>query len=166
MSTDSAAFSSSQGPSSATTGVIIPNKSTIAEEEIEVPFGRDESPTSSRPGSTEGMRISVISGSTANAMSQRHQSQDERLATRSPLDRLGQGGQSFGLGGFNAIGAGFLSSPRSEDEETGSDRRGGSEYYDKMSFGRASVASDVSGKGGRIRQVVIIFRRNEEFFTD
>lgn len=155
-SAESAAFSSSQGPSSATTGVIIPNKSTIAEEEIEVPFGRDESPTSSRPGSADGMRISVNSGSTANAIAQRRQSPDERLVTRSPLDRLGQGGQTFGLGGLNALGAGLLSSPRSEDDETGSDRRGGSEYYDKMSFGRASVASDISGKGVRVRQVVVV----------
>jgi hypothetical protein len=29
------------GPSSATSGVVIPNKSTIAEEEIQVPYGRD-----------------------------------------------------------------------------------------------------------------------------
>lgn len=35
-------------PSTATSGVVIPNKSTIAEEEIQVPYGRDDGPDSMR----------------------------------------------------------------------------------------------------------------------
>lgn len=119
----------------------------IAEEEIKVPFGRegDDESSSSRAASPDGMRISMRSaGTDPNAP----RSPDGR----SPLDRLGQG-QSFSIGGLNALGAN-LASPRSEDEEdAGSDRRAPSEYFDKMSLGRASVQSDVSGKGGRVRQV-------------
>ena len=35
-------------PSTATSGVVIPNKSTITEEEIQVPYGRDDGPDSMR----------------------------------------------------------------------------------------------------------------------
>ncbi len=35
-------------PSTATSGVVIPNKSTITEEEIQVPYGRDDGPDSIR----------------------------------------------------------------------------------------------------------------------
>jgi len=129
--------------SQATAGVIIPNKSTIAEEDIKVPFGRsgdeDESPTSSRVGSPDGMRVSLQSaGSNANGGPR---SPDGR----SPLDRLGQG-HTFGL---NALGANLGSSPKSDEDEAGSDRRAPSEYFDKLSYGRASVQSDLSGKGAR-----------------
>lgn len=131
------------GSSQATTGVIVPNKSTIAEEDIKVPFGRsgdeDESPTSSRAGSPDGMRVSLQSASTNANGGPR--SPDGR----SPLDRLGQG-QTFGL---NALGANLVSSPKSDEDETSSDRRAPSEYFDKLSYGRASVQSDVSGKGAR-----------------
>jgi hypothetical protein len=37
---------SAPAPSTATSGVVIPNKSTIAEEEIQVPYGRDDGPDS------------------------------------------------------------------------------------------------------------------------
>ena len=168
-SNESSAFSSSQGPSSVTPGVIIPNKSTIAEEVIEVPFGREEdSLLSSRPGSPEGgvdpnTRASIQSGSAHTAgrgsgRSARSSPDSLRLSTKSPLDRLGgQAQQSFGeaVGGLSALGQGLLVSSRSEDEGAMSERRAGSDYYDKMSFGRASVASDVSGRGGRVRQVCV-----------
>lgn len=167
-SNESSAFSSSQGPSSATAGVIIPNKSTIAEEVIEVPFGRDgDSPSPSRPDSPVGSadldntRASIQSGSVNTAgpgggRSARSSPDSLRLSTKSPLDRLGGQARSFSgtVGGLNALGQGLLASSRSEDEEGAmSERRAGSDYYDKMSFGRASVASDVSGRGGRVRQV-------------
>ncbi|KAF8308269.1 hypothetical protein DL93DRAFT_2171228 [Clavulina sp. PMI_390] len=144
-------------PGQATTGVIIPNKSMIAEEEIKVPFGQagdddDLSPSSSRAGSPEdgAMRVSLQSASTANLREPR--SPDGR----SPLDRLGQAqAQTFGL---NALGAnlGVGGGVRSDDDldETGSERRGGSDYYDKMSFGRTSVQSDVSKRGMGARQSV------------
>ncbi|KAF8331355.1 uncharacterized protein EI90DRAFT_2972490 [Cantharellus anzutake] len=167
-SNESSAISSSQGPSSATAGVIIPNKSTIAEEVIEVPFGREEdSPSlSSRPGTPEGgadpngMRASIQSSSTRTAGAAvgpglRSSPDSLRLSSKSPLERLGGQAQSFGgaVGGLNALSQGLLGSSRSEDEEgTMSERRAGSDYYEKLSFGRTSVASDVSGKGGRTRQ--------------
>lgn len=42
------ASESAPAPSTATSGVVIPNKSTIAEEEIQVPYGRDDGPDSMR----------------------------------------------------------------------------------------------------------------------
>lgn len=128
--------------SQATAGVIIPNKSTIAEEDIKVPFGRsgdEDSPASSRAGSPDGMRVSLQSAS--SNVNGGPRSPDGR----SPLDRLGQG-QTFGL---NALGANLMSSPKSDEDDTGSDRRAPSEYFDKLSYGRASVQSDLSGKGAR-----------------
>ena len=44
----SKASESAPAPSTATSGVVIPNKSTIAEEEIQVPYGRDDGPDSMR----------------------------------------------------------------------------------------------------------------------
>jgi protein SPA2 len=89
----------------ATSGMIIPNKSTIAEEDIEVPYGRSES----APEDGEGETDEVEGGLGALAR------------------RLGQDPDTDGGG-------------RSDD------------YFDKMSFGRTSVASDRSAArmgGGR-----------------
>jgi hypothetical protein len=98
--------------------MIIPNKSTIAEEEIEVPYGRD-------------MRES---GGTA-------------VDDRERVDTDGEGGgggggesasdypkSPFGLSGLSA---------RLRDEDDGGEPE---DYFDKMSLGRASVASDRSGR--------------------
>ena len=87
-----------------TSGIIIPNKSTIAEEDIEVPYGRSESAPEDGDGETDEVE-GGLSG----------------LARR-----LGQDPDTDGGG-------------RSDD------------YFDKMSFGRASVASDRSARigGGR-----------------
>ena len=82
-----------------TSGIIIPNKSTIAEEDIEVPYGRSESAPEDGDGETD----EVEGGLGALAR------------------RLGQDPDTDG-------GA------RSDD------------YYDKISFGRASVASDRSAR--------------------
>jgi protein SPA2 len=88
-----------------TSGIIIPNKSTIAEEDIEVPYGRGESAPEDGDGETD----EVEGGLGALAR------------------RLGQDPDTDG-------GA------RSDD------------YYDKISFGRASVASDRSAQrvAGRV----------------
>ena len=82
-----------------TSGIIIPNKSTIAEEDIEVPYGRSQS----TPEDGDGEPDEVEGGLGALAR------------------RLGQDPDTDG-------GA------RSDD------------YYDKISFGRASVASDRSAR--------------------
>ncbi len=86
-----------------TSGIIIPNKSTIAEEDIEVPYGRSESAPEDGDGETD----EVEGGLSALAR------------------RLGQEPDTDGGG-------------RSDD------------YFDKISFGRASVASDRSARGGRV----------------
>ena len=88
----------------ATSGIIIPNKSTIAEEDIEVPYGRSESAPEDGDGETDEVE-----------------------------------------GGLGALARRLIQDP---------DTDGGGrsdEYYDKMSFGRTSVASDRSARlgGGR-----------------
>jgi hypothetical protein len=87
-----------------TSGIIIPNKSTIAEEDIEVPYGRSESAPEDGDGETDEVEGGL------NALAR----------------RLGQDPDTDGGG-------------RSDD------------YFDKISFGRASVASDRSARvgGGR-----------------
>lgn len=88
----------------ATSGIIIPNKSTIAEEDIEVPYGRSES---------------------------------------APEDGDGEADEVEG-------GLGALARRLIQDPDTDGGGRS-DEYYDKMSFGRTSVASDRSARlgGGR-----------------
>ncbi|KAI9449387.1 hypothetical protein F5148DRAFT_1247904 [Russula earlei] len=83
-----------------TSGIIIPNKSTIAEEDIEVPYGRSESAPEDGDGETDEVEGGL------GAL----------------VRRLGQDPDTDG-------GA------RSDD------------YFDKISFGRASVASDRSARG-------------------
>ena len=101
--TDSTGTTNAQS-ATVTSGIIIPNKSTIAEEDIEVPYGRSES----TPEDGDGEADEVESGLGS-------------LARRLAQDPDTDGGA------------------RSDD------------YYDKISFGRASVASDRSARvvGGR-----------------
>ena len=97
--TDSTSATNAQS-ATATSGIIIPNKSTIAEEDIEVPYGRSESaPEDGEPDEVEG-----------------------------------------GLGG--------LARRLAQDPDTDGGARS-DDYYDKISFGRISVASDRSARGGR-----------------
>ncbi|KAI0042955.1 hypothetical protein FA95DRAFT_1524753 [Auriscalpium vulgare] len=90
----------------ATSGMIIPNKSTIAEEDIEVPYARRGGSARDRESESEG----------------------------------DVGDEPGGLSGLAQRLRG------TEDDEPGL-RSGGDEYFDKMSFGRGSVASDRSAKG-------------------
>lgn len=71
------ASESAPAPSTATSGVVIPNKSTIAEEEIQVPYGRDDGPDSIR---NSQVRDSVTS------------------------DDMNEPDEAPSLGGLNAIG--------------------------------------------------------------
>ena len=99
--TDSTSATNAQS-ATVTSGIIIPNKSTIAEEDIEVPYGRSES---------------------------------------APEDGDGEpGGVEGGLGG--------LARRLAQDPDTDGGARS-DDYYDKISFGRTSVASDRSARGGR-----------------
>ena len=103
---------------SATSGVIIPNKSTIAEEEIEVPYGRQIRDSSSTAMMDDGDRDRNTDG-------------EQEL---SPM-----------VGGLNGLSARL----KQVDEEDSHPVRSGApssgeEYFDRMSYGRASVASDRS----------------------
>jgi hypothetical protein len=100
--TDSTSTTNAQS-ATVTNGIIIPNKSTIAEEDIEVPYGRIES----APEDGDGEPDEVESG----------------------------------LGG--------LARRLAQDPDTDGGARS-DDYYDKISFGRASVASDRSARGGRV----------------
>jgi protein SPA2 len=100
--TDSTSATNAQS-ATVTSGIIIPNKSTMAEEDIEVPYGRSESVPEDGDGEPE-----EVEG---------------------------------GLGG--------LARRLAQDPDTDGGARS-DDYYDKISFGRASVASDRSGRGGRV----------------
>lgn len=114
---------------SATAGMIIPNKSTIAEEEIEVPYGRE------------------VRDSTGTAIDERDRSRERGRETDTDAeDDLRS--PAGGLGGLSGLSARLQA--EDDEEEVGiSGTRSAEDYYDKMSFGRASVTSDRSA-GGRV----------------
>lgn len=115
--------------------MIIPNKSTIAEEEIEVPFARDRErgdgvpPPGQRtydddidsPGASPV--IGGLSGLRARLGRDVDEDMDEDERDRSAEERLPS---------------------RSGSQNDSRGNRSGDEYYEKMSFGRTSVASDRS----------------------
>lgn len=135
--------------------VIIPNKSIIAEEEIEVPYGRERESSST-----------AVGGRASRSPVARDRSSDQRDTdgegnlfadndpneSRSPrLELKGIGGGLGGLSGLNGLTA-RLRERADEDEEgewSGTGRSGNEEYFDKMSLGRVSVASDRSAGGAR-----------------
>jgi hypothetical protein len=99
--------------------MIIPNKSTIAEEEIEVPYGRQ------------------VRDSGSTAMDDRERSQER--------DTDGEHDVMSPAIGLSGLSARF----KQDDDDTSGGVRsgstmGGDDYYDKISFGRVSVASDRS----------------------
>ncbi|OCH92044.1 hypothetical protein OBBRIDRAFT_774139 [Obba rivulosa] len=110
-------------------GMIIPNKSTIAEEDIKVPYGRE-------------VRDSVGTATDERTRGEPGRETDTDDGERSP--------PPGGLAGLSALSA-RLQADADDDDGAG---RSGEDYYDKMSFGRASVASDrstgVSGIGARM----------------
>lgn len=113
----SESITSNGNAQSATSGVIIPNKSTIAEEEIEVPYGRQIRDSSSTAMLEDGDRDRNTDGE-----------------LESPLVS----------GGLNGLSARL----KQVDEEDPPMRTGvpssGEEYFERMSYGRTSVASDRS----------------------
>ncbi|KAH7921276.1 hypothetical protein BV22DRAFT_1038847 [Leucogyrophana mollusca] len=114
----------------ATSGMIIPNKSTIAEEEIEVPYGRE------------------IRDSSGTAVDDRDRSQERReVDTDGVTDGEHESGeysnQRSPLAGLNGLSARLRGADVDEDEGGGG-TRSGDDYYDKVSLGRTSVTSDRS----------------------
>ena len=124
---ESASVTSGGDAQSATAGMgmIIPNKSTIAEEEIEVPYGRDVRDSASTARNRAG----------AGSDSER----EDELSPRSP--------PAGGLAGLSGLSARLQQAD--EDEGGG---RSGDDYYDR--YGRQSAASDRSngtaGIGSRL----------------
>lgn len=110
----------------ATSGMIIPNKSTIAEEDIEVPYGREEMRDSSVMA--VGDRGRDGDGDTYGAVDEDHEH------------------EAPSLGGLSALGARLRSQGSGDvlDDEEGGGARSGDDYFDKVSLGRASVTSDRS----------------------
>ena len=103
---------------SATSGVIIPNKSTIAEEEIEVPYGRQIRDSASTAMLDDGDRDRNTDGEQES----------------SPM-----------VGGLNGLSARLK---QVDGEDSPPMRNGipsaGEDYFDRTSYGRTSVASDRS----------------------
>lgn len=108
-------------------GMIIPNKSTIAEEEIEVPYARD------------------VRDSTSTAVDERDRSREQSRGNTDAEDIDSPQSPPSGLGGLSALSA-RLQSVRDDEDDHGGNKS--EDYFDKMSFGRASVASDRSGGAG------------------
>lgn len=112
-------------------GMIIPNKSTIAEEEIEVPYGRE------------------LRDSTSTAVDERDRSREQsRGNTDIEADDIPH--SPPGVGGLSGLSARLQSVNNEDDDNNGNKSE---DYFDKMSFGRASVASDRSGGMGIVAGV-------------
>ncbi|EJD07954.1 uncharacterized protein FOMMEDRAFT_138038 [Fomitiporia mediterranea MF3/22] len=122
--------------------VIIPNKSTITEEEIEVPYARERESSSTAVGGRNSRSPDVRD----HSPDQRGDTDGEGItdsSARSPQLEVS------GLGGLSGLTARLRERTLDEDDEDWSGQgRSGEEYFDKMSFGRASVASDRSASGG------------------
>lgn len=122
--------------------VIIPNKSTIAEEEIEVPYGRERESSSTAIGG----RTSRSPDTRDRSPDQRADTDGEPLTDNEPSSTRSAQMEVGGLGGLSGLGARLRDRGLDDEDEDGWSGQGksGEEYYDKMSFGRASVASDRS----------------------
>lgn len=112
--------------------MIIPNKSTIAEEEIEVPYGRE------------------MRESSSTAIDDRDRGDRDRIARDVDTDGItdGEGPESASdyrspLGGLSGLSA-RLRGVEVDEDDGGGGARSGDDYYDKMSIGRTSVQSDRS----------------------
>ncbi|KZT69736.1 hypothetical protein DAEQUDRAFT_765322 [Daedalea quercina L-15889] len=113
-------------------GMIIPNKSTIAEEEIEVPYGREVRDSGSTARDRERERAPRGSRGGDEDRSE-YGEDDAEEGDRRP----------GGLAGLSAR----LQAVGDDDDEAG---RSGEDYFDKMSLGRTSATSDRSfPRGGR-----------------
>ncbi|KIJ15449.1 hypothetical protein PAXINDRAFT_168952 [Paxillus involutus ATCC 200175] len=113
----------------ATSGMIIPNKSTIAEEDIEVPYGREEVRDSSGTAVDDRGRDGDGDGFGGTEGEHEH--------------------ESASMGGLSGLSARLRSQVMGDgmDDDDGGGARSGDDYFDKVSLGRASVTSDRSAAG-------------------
>lgn len=120
LRSDSSGTTNAQS-ATATSGMIIPNKSTIAEEDIEVPFGRE------------------IRDSSIATIDDRSQ----ELGKDVEGDVATDGENDTSLLGLSGLSARLKSQGDLDDDGV----RSGDDYFDKVSLGRASVTSDRSAGG-------------------
>lgn len=126
--------------------MIIPNKSTIAEEEIEVPYGRERESSSTAVGGRNSRSPDIRDRSP----DQRADTDGEGITDAEPSSARSPQLEVGGLSGLSGLSARLRDRTLDEDEEEWSGQgRSGEEYFDKMSFGRASVASDRSAGAGQ-----------------
>ncbi|KAL5504573.1 SPA2 [Sanghuangporus vaninii] len=125
--------------------VIIPNKSTIAEEEIEVPYARERESSSTAVGERNS-RSPDVRDRTPDFRGDTDGEGITDSSARSPQLEVS------GLGGLSGLTARLRDRTLDEDDEDWSGQnRSGEDYFDKMSFGRTSVASDRSAGGAPSR---------------
>ena len=134
---DSASTANPSQSTTATSGMIIPNKSTMEEEYIEVPYGRDvrESGSTTIDEREPSREPSGDAGRLTDGELDNSSDFPSPLITRSP---------PAGLSGLSAR----LKGVEAEDDEAvnlGVGGRGGDDYYEK--YGRSSVNSDHSASG-------------------
>ncbi|KAH9846302.1 hypothetical protein C2E23DRAFT_598812 [Lenzites betulinus] len=111
--------------------MIIPHKSTIAEEDIASPYGRDVRGSSSTVIERDrGRDRSIDRGGRGTRDSER----EGELSPRSP--------PVGGLGGVSGLSGRLQAADGEEDEGPGG--RSGDDSYDRMSYRRQSAASDRS----------------------
>lgn len=137
---DSASTANPAQSTTATSGMIIPNKSTIEEEYIEVPYGRDarESGSSTIDEHERSRETTGDNGRLTDGDLDTTSEYPSPLSPRSP---------PAGLSGLSAR----LKGVEDEDDQGGIGGRNGDDYYDK--YGRSSVNSNhsaTSGLGARI----------------
>lgn len=115
----------------ATSGMIIPNKSTMEEEYIEVPYGREVRDSNGTMGDDRNERGPSRDVGTSGNVSDNELDSASEYPSPSPRSPPG------GLNGLSAR----LKSMSDEDD----DRRVNDEYYEKMSYGRTSTNSERMG---------------------
>lgn len=144
---DDAASATSYGAVvTATSGVVIPNKSTIAEEKIEVPYGREDDAVD-----TQASESTVI-GDDNDGDQDRDDPRGMDSASvgfKSPTSSTG------GVGALSALSAmgKFPASRKRESDDDTAPTRSDSDYYEKT-FGRISVSSERQGRSSsRVRKL-------------
>ncbi|KAG8876901.1 component of the polarisome [Serendipita sp. 405] len=154
----------SPGPSSATAGVVIPNKSTIAEEEIQVPYGRD-----SRARDSD-IRDSVVTDGSGEENFPRRSPPKENLSVSNNWDRS----PSTPLqGGLSALAAGLKRGQPQPQQLDLSDEDDRTEFFETSTVGggRARSGSGSSNatrrkmetRGGMDREETEKMRKDYEY---
>lgn len=144
---DSTSTANAAQSTTATSGMIIPNKSTIEEEYIEVPYGRDARESGSttideRERSRETSQDASLIGGLTDGEHDSASDYPSPLSPRSP---------PAGLSGLSARLKG-VDDDEDDGATSGHGGRSGDDSYDKLSYGRSSVNSDrsVGGIGSRV----------------